>query len=77
MNCRIEELVNKQRAYFETGATKKPETRLQALIRLKLSIQSHESEILEALKQDLGKSAFESCIGYCSNHGPVIPFICI
>lgn len=60
MNCRIEELVNKQRAYFETGATKKPETRLQALIRLKLSIQSHESEILEALKQDLGKSAFES-----------------
>lgn len=56
----IEQLVNNQRTYFLSHATLSYKFRDQALARLKLTIQNHEVQIMEALKADLGKSDFES-----------------
>ena len=56
----IKDLVSRQRRYFLTGETLPVESRLEALKKLKKCIQEHEREINEALKADLGKSAFES-----------------
>ena len=56
----IKELVSRQRNYFLTGETLPVEARLEALKKLKKCIQEQEEEINEALKADLGKSAFES-----------------
>ena len=56
----IKDLVSRQRRYFLTGETLPVESRLEALKKLKKCIQEHEQEINEALKADLGKSAFES-----------------
>lgn len=56
----IKDLVSRQRRYFLAGETLPVEARLEALKKLKKCIQEHEREINEALKADLGKSAFES-----------------
>lgn len=56
----MKKLVKNQRAYFYTHATLPIAGRLEALRRLKQSILRHEHEIHEALKADLGKSAYES-----------------
>ena len=56
----IHKLVNRQREYFSTGATLPADHRIDALRRLKAAILKHESDIAEALKQDLGKSSSES-----------------
>ena len=57
---RIRSLVKSQKDYFRTGETKNIKHRKQALKSLYSVIKHHESEILEALKTDLGKSEFES-----------------
>ncbi len=62
----IREIVKKQRKYFSSGATLNVEARLNAISRLKACIRKHEREINEALKKDLGKSAFE---GYMCETG--------
>ena len=56
----IKSLVNRQRKYFQTGATLPVSTRVSALRRLYDAISKHEKEINEALRKDLGKSGFES-----------------
>ena len=56
----IKTCVDNQRAYFNTHATLSYAFRFEALTLLKRVIQEHELEIMEALKQDLGKSNFES-----------------
>ena len=56
----IKTCVENQRAYFNTHATLSYAFRFEALTLLKRVIQEHELEIMEALKQDLGKSNFES-----------------
>ena len=56
----IKSLVNRQRKYFQTGATLPVSTRVSALRRLYNAISKHEKEINEALRKDLGKSGFES-----------------
>lgn len=56
----INSLVNRQRKYFQTGATLPVSTRVSALRRLYDVISKHEKEINEALRKDLGKSGFES-----------------
>ncbi|XCP84156.1 aldehyde dehydrogenase [Roseburia hominis] len=56
----IRQIVEDQRTYFHSGVTLEVEFRIEALRKLKASIQSHEEEINEAIKKDLGKSAFES-----------------
>lgn len=49
-----------QRTFFTTGKTLSVDSRIQALKRLRTVIQTHEGEISDALKADLGKSSFES-----------------
>lgn len=56
----IKELLESQRLFFTAGKTLSPEYRIAALKRLRAAILAHEAEIHDALKQDLGKSRFES-----------------
>lgn len=53
------EMVNRQRAYFLTQATKPYGFRLEKLRALSSWIDANESAVLKALAQDLGKCAFE------------------
>ena len=56
----INNIIETQRRFFATGATLPCNYRIDALRRLKDSIKRHESDILAALKQDLGKGPQES-----------------
>jgi aldehyde dehydrogenase (NAD+) len=56
----IADIVKKQRDFYNTGATKSVSFRLNALAKLKATILSREQRILDALKEDLNKSEFES-----------------
>lgn len=56
----IKQIIKSQRTYFQTGATLPIDTRLLALRKLKACILKHEPSIHAALRQDLGKSSFES-----------------
>ncbi len=56
----IQELVAKQRTYFASGVTKDPQFRVAMLKKLKIAINAHQTQILEALKLDLNKSAGET-----------------
>lgn len=65
----VKEILNSQRAYFKTGATRSVAARKSALEALRNNIREMEYDILEALKTDLGKSAPE---GYMSEVGLVL-----
>lgn len=56
----IQTILEKQRAYFATGATLPVSARISALKKLYRYIKSHSQEIADALTADLGKSRFES-----------------
>ena len=56
----IQSMLKAQQAFFAGGGTLPVEGRIQALKRLRDAIRAHEGEINDALKQDLGKSGFES-----------------
>ena len=56
----IHEIVEKQRKYFQTGATLPVPFRLQMLRRLRDAMDRYEAAIEEALSADLGKSGYES-----------------
>lgn len=56
----ITEIVAKQKAYFATGATRPYRARLENLNKLEKAVKDHEPELLEALKQDLNKTYYES-----------------
>jgi aldehyde dehydrogenase (NAD+) len=53
-------LIEKQKTYFQTNITRDVPFRLDALQKLRTSIQLHEKELMDALKSDLNKSDFES-----------------
>ena len=55
----IEELLNRQRAFFRSGATLSVDFRLEHLKKLYRAVQKYESEIGRALCSDLGKSDYE------------------
>ncbi len=55
----IDELLQRQRAYFQTGATLPVSFRQRMLDRLYGAIQEREEQIAQALKSDLGKSDYE------------------
>lgn len=55
----IEEILEKQNAYFQSGATLPVKYRMQALKKLYNAVKTHEKEIGEALRADLGKSDYE------------------
>lgn len=53
-------LLDKQKTYFHTNVTKMETWRIDQLLKLETMIRENESEILKALKMDLGKSEFEA-----------------
>ena len=55
----IEEILEKQRIYFRSGATLPVEFRIKALKKLYDAVKKYESDICDALASDLGKSDFE------------------
>ena len=64
----IPEVIEKQRKYFNSGATRSYEFRNKQLRILKKLFKENEEAILQALKQDLNKPGFE---GYASEIGLV------
>lgn len=54
------EAVDKQRAYFESGATKSYEFRLAQLNKLKQATLQYKEEVERVLAEDLGRPPFES-----------------
>lgn len=56
----VKNIIHLQRKYFLTGETLDVDFRIQALKKLKDCIIKYEDKISNALKKDLGKSAFES-----------------
>ena len=56
----IAEIVERQRAFFATGRTIDVDYRIASLRRLREVVCRREADIEEAVKADLGKSAFES-----------------
>ena len=58
-NQEIQMIVQKQKEYFKSGKTHPVEFRVEQLKKLYTVIKKYEEEILEALKCDLGKSAYE------------------
>ena len=56
----IQKIINKQREYFNSGATYPINFRIDALKKLKTKILEYENEIYQALQSDLGKSDYES-----------------
>lgn len=55
-----EELVQAQRAYFDSGATRSLAFRKAALKKLEAAILTREEAILAAAREDLGKGEFEA-----------------
>ena len=63
----VEETLKQQRAFFDTAQTKEAEFRIRQLKRLKAGMKQREGELLQALKQDLGKhenEAFMTEVGF-------------
>ena len=56
----IHDIVEAQRAYFNTHATLPVAFRLEALRKLRQALLDNEARIGEAIRADLGKSSFES-----------------
>ena len=56
----IDEILEKQRKFFQNGNTLPVKFRIKMLKKLYCSVKTHESEICTALRADLGKSDFES-----------------
>ena len=55
----IHALIEKQRAYYKSGATLPVKFRILQLRKLYATIESYQNEIRNALKSDLGKSEYE------------------
>ena len=55
----IHALIEKQRAYYKSGATLPVKFRILQLKKLYATIKSYQNEISDALKSDLGKSEYE------------------
>ena len=55
----IQKILENQRNYFNTGATRDLEFRIEKLSILKKSIKKNEKQILEALWVDLHKSELD------------------
>ena len=56
----IKTIVQKQRDYFNSGATKSVKFRKEQLTLLKNLVSTHEANFIEALKKDLRKHEFEA-----------------
>ena len=56
----MQNILNRQKEFFRSGATLPVKNRLEVLKKLKEVIQNRENDILDALHSDLGKSATEA-----------------
>ena len=65
----IDNIIEKQKKYFASGATLPVKFRVEMLKKLYNAVKKHETEIGEALKSDLGKSDFE---GFMCETGMVL-----
>ena len=74
-NCggqdKFDALLETQRDYFRTGATLPVSFRVEMLKKLRAAVAAHEEEIVRALKEDLGKGAYESYMCGENASGPV------
>lgn len=57
-----QQVLSQQQQYFASGVTKDLNWRKQQLKQLQLLLSTHESELLHALQQDLGKPVFEAML---------------
>ena len=53
-------MVARQRAFWNTGVTRSVDWRLEQLKKLEHALETREEKLCAALKQDLGKAAYES-----------------
>ena len=58
----LEDILARQREFFSTHATKDLAFRKRQLTALRTAILRHEEDVCEALREDLGKCAFESFV---------------
>jgi aldehyde dehydrogenase (NAD+) len=65
----IAALMARQRAYFESGATRSLAFRTKMLKRLRKAVKHYEPELVQALQDDFRKCAFET---YLSENGMVL-----
>lgn len=65
----INEIVEKQRTFFRTGATLDVSWRIKQIKKLKKAVIAHENDFMKALKTDLGRSDVE---GYVCDVVPTI-----
>ncbi len=65
----IHAIVEKQRAYFRSGATLDVKWRIEQLRKLKKAVLDHQEMLEDALKEDLGRSRVEA---YLCDIGPII-----
>ena len=70
----IQALVSRQREYYKSGATLDTGFRISKLKKLYEAVKRHEKDIARALKEDLGKSGYES---YMCETGMVLSEISI
>jgi aldehyde dehydrogenase (NAD+) len=56
----VDRLLHEHRQFFRSGATRESAFRLEQLRKLKEAIGRYEQQLIEALRQDLGKSEFEA-----------------
>ena len=68
-NEQIRSLLEKQRAYYKSGVTIPVGFRIAQLKKLYAAVKKYETEINDALKEDLGKSHFE---GFMCESGLVL-----
>ena len=54
----IQALLEKQRAYYRSGATIPVKFRIEQLKKLYATVKKYQSDINDALKSDLGKSHY-------------------
>lgn len=60
INDRVRHLIQQQRSFFGTGATKDVNFRLNQLQKLRQAIKDYEAEIIQAVVADLRKSDYEA-----------------
>lgn len=65
----MKELLEKQRTYYQSGATLPIEFRIEMLKKLYTTVKKYEKDIHKALTEDLGKSDFE---GFMCETGMVL-----
>lgn len=56
----IENIIKKQRAFFDSHKTKDVHFRIEQLKKLREAIKTRENDICKALEKDLGKSSTEA-----------------